>query len=193
MDMNKIQAKLMKELRKDPMYELCNDEQLAAFAEEIQKEVLDYEARMRKADTPWPENLIVCILDLKWVKLRESVEEELSELLDTLTARESKIIEMFYKEGKGIFEIAEEFNVSYAMIRFILARGTGKLRQPARAKWLAELVEEADKELVIRTFDRERYLREDDEESEGEEDNEDEEDDFIKHLFDDPDDEEDRK
>ena len=46
--MDKQVAKLMKELCKDPMYELYDDEKLAAFAEEIKQEISDYEASGRK-------------------------------------------------------------------------------------------------------------------------------------------------
>ena len=130
----------------------------------------------------------------------ESVEEVLSGLLDTLTPRESKVIELFYKEEKGLFEIADEFNVSGMKIRITLAKGTRKLLQPARAKRLAAFVEKSDKEPVIRT--RERSLREwlddgsegnnaEDDAPDGDDDGdapEDDDDDFIKHLFDDPDD-----
>ena len=42
--MDKQVAKLMKELRKDPMNELCDDEELAARAEEIRQDILAYEA-----------------------------------------------------------------------------------------------------------------------------------------------------
>ena len=66
----------MKELRKDPMYELYDDEKLAAFAEEIKQEISDYEASARPAGTHWPENLVASILGLKWVELKESVDGE---------------------------------------------------------------------------------------------------------------------
>ncbi len=192
--MDKQVAKLMKELRKDPMYELCDDAEIAAIAEEIKQDISDYEASARPAGTHWPENLVASILGLKWAKLKESVggesvEEVLSGLLDTLTPRESKVIELFYKEEKSLFEIAEEFNVSYAMVRSVLAQGTGKLCHPSRSKHLAACVEKSDKEPVIRT--RERTLRRwlDDEESAGAENNGNaEDDDFFKDIFDDPDD-----
>ena len=203
--MDKQVAKLMEGLRKDPMYELYNDTQLAAFAEEIKQDLMDYEASVRPSGMHWPENLVAAILGLKWVELKksadgESVEEVLSGLLDTLTPRESKVIELFYKEEKGLFEIADEFNVSGMKIRITLAKGTRKLLQPARAKRLAALVEKSDKEPVIRT--RERSLREwlddgsegnnaEDDAPDGDDDGdapEGDDDDFIKHLFDDPDD-----
>ena len=192
--MDKQVAKLMKELRKDPMYELYDDEKLAAFAEEIKQEISDYEASARPAGTHWPENLVASILGLKWVELKESVdgesvEEVLSGLFDTLTPRESKVIQMFYKEEKSLFEIADEFNVSYATIRSVLAQGTGKLCHPSRSKHLAECIEKSDKEPVIRTRERTLARWLDDEESAGEENNGNaEDDDFFKDIFDDPDD-----
>ena len=160
---------------------------------------------IRVADTEYNTANIIkeiksaALLGLKWVELKkddngESVEKELTWLLDSLTPRESKVIQMFYKEEKGIFEIAEEFNVSYMKIRSILAKGSRKLRHPSRANPLAALVETSDKDPVIRI--RERSLQEwlDDEKSAGEgNDGNAEDDDFFKSLFDDPDDKGDKE
>ena len=199
--MDKQVAKLMKELRKDPMYELCDDAEIAAIAEEIKQDISDYEASARPAGTHWPENLVASILGLKWAKLKESVggesvEEVLSGLLDTLTPRESKVIELFYKEEKSLFEIAEEFDVSYATIRSILAQGTGKLCRPSRARSLAACVEKSDREPVFRRTNRTSERLSDDEESADEENNEnaeDDADDIFKDIPDDTDDKSDEE
>lgn len=199
--MNEQEAKLLEELRREPMYELYDDAELMAVAREIERELTDYEADMRPAGMHWPENLIASSLGLGWAELKESVdgasvEKVLSDLLNSLTERECKIVKLFYKEEKSLFEIAEEFDVSYATIRSILAQGTGKLCRPSRARSLAACVEKSDREPVFRRTNRTSERLSDDEESADEENNEnaeDDADDIFKDIPDDTDDKSDEE
>lgn len=153
--MNEQEAKLAEELRRQCGDETIEDGELLAILQEIE----EYEASTRPAGMHWPEDFAASILGLEWVELKESVdgksvEEALSDLLDTLTPRENKVIQLFYKEEKGLIEIGKEFNVSYAEVRSVLAKGLRKLLHPSRAKRLAACIEKSDKEPFIRTRER---------------------------------------
>ncbi len=120
-------------------------------AENKKRHAMEFEKKSREKGAHWPENLIGDAFRLKWVELKDSVNGEsvgkvLTGLLDTLTEREDKMIELFYKEEKGLIEISEEFNVFYPEIYSILWQALVKLRYPSRAKRIVPYIVKSEEE-----------------------------------------------
>lgn len=72
--------------------------------------------------------------------------KEMEEVLNTLTPREQRVLEIRFGIGTGIAytleEAAKEFNVTSERIRQIEARATRKLRHPSRSRRLKKYIEE---------------------------------------------------
>ncbi len=120
-------------------------------AEDKKRYATEFEKNSRAKNAHWPENLIDDVFRLKWVELKdsvngESVEEVLTGLLDTLTERESKMIELFYKEEKGLIEIAEEFNVFYPEIYSVLWKALIAIRRRHRSRRLTPYIAKSEDE-----------------------------------------------
>lgn len=73
------------------------------------------------------------------------LEEQLLEILDTLTPREEKVLRLRYglDDGKPrtLEEVGKEFNVTRERIRQIEAKALRKLRHPTRSKRLKEFID----------------------------------------------------
>ena len=67
---------------------------------------------------------------------------QLSEIIDTLTPREQKVIKLRYGLEDGhtrtLEEVGKEFNVTRERIRQIEAKALRKLRHPSRSKKLVD-------------------------------------------------------
>ena len=74
------------------------------------------------------------------------LKEQLMEVLDTLTPREKKVLELRFGIVDGrtrtLEEVGKEFNVTRERIRQIEAKALRKLRHPSRAKRLRDYLEE---------------------------------------------------
>ena len=70
--------------------------------------------------------------------------EQLEEVLDTLTPREKKVLELRFGMADGhsrtLEEVGKEFNVTRERIRQIEAKALRKLRHPSRSKKLRDFL-----------------------------------------------------
>ena len=70
--------------------------------------------------------------------------EQLSEVLDTLTPRERKVLELRFGMDDGrcrtLEEVGKEFDVTRERIRQIEAKALRKLRHPSRSKKLRDFL-----------------------------------------------------
>ena len=70
--------------------------------------------------------------------------EQLSEVLDTLTPRERKVLELRFGMVDGrcrtLEEVGKEFDVTRERIRQIEAKALRKLRHPSRSKKLRDFL-----------------------------------------------------
>ena len=73
------------------------------------------------------------------------LKEQLSEVLDTLTPREEKVLRLRFGLGDGrartLEEVGKEFNVTRERIRQIEAKALRKLRHPSRSKKLKDFLD----------------------------------------------------
>ena len=73
------------------------------------------------------------------------LKEQLSEVLDTLTPREEKVLRLRFGLGDGrsrtLEEVGKEFNVTRERIRQIEAKALRKLRHPSRSKRLKDFLD----------------------------------------------------
>ncbi|GHU82943.1 RNA polymerase sigma factor SigA [Clostridia bacterium] len=73
------------------------------------------------------------------------LKEQLSEVLDTLTPREEKVLKLRFGLGDGrsrtLEEVGKEFNVTRERIRQIEAKALRKLRHPSRSKKLKDFLD----------------------------------------------------
>jgi RNA polymerase primary sigma factor len=73
---------------------------------------------------------------------RQLLKEQMSDILDSLSARERKVLEMRFglKDGRGrtLEEVGQEFGVTRERIRQIEAKALRKLRHPIRSKKLRD-------------------------------------------------------
>lgn len=73
------------------------------------------------------------------------LKEQLSEVLDTLTAREEKVLRLRFglEDGRSrtLEEVGKEFNVTRERIRQIEAKALRKLRHPSRSKKLKDFLD----------------------------------------------------
>ena len=71
--------------------------------------------------------------------------EQLSEVLDTLTEREEKVLRLRFGLVDGrprtLEEVGKEFNVTRERIRQIEAKALRKLRHPSRSKKLKDFLD----------------------------------------------------
>ena len=71
--------------------------------------------------------------------------EQLSEVLDTLTPREEKVLRLRFglEDGRSrtLEEVGKEFNVTRERIRQIEAKALRKLRHPSRSKKLKDFLD----------------------------------------------------
>ena len=71
--------------------------------------------------------------------------EQLSEVLDTLTEREEKVLRLRFGLVDGrprtLEEVGKEFNVTRERIRQIEAKALRKLRHPSRSRKLKDFLE----------------------------------------------------
>ncbi len=74
------------------------------------------------------------------------MQEQLQEVLDTLTPREKKVLTLRFGLEDGrlrtLEEVGKEFNVTRERIRQIEAKALRKLRHPSRSKKLRDYLEE---------------------------------------------------
>ncbi|NLY08662.1 MAG: RNA polymerase sigma factor RpoD [Tissierellia bacterium] len=74
------------------------------------------------------------------------LKEQLSEVLDTLTEREQKVLSLRFGLGDGrartLEEVGKEFDVTRERIRQIEAKALRKLRHPSRSKKLKDFLEQ---------------------------------------------------
>lgn len=72
------------------------------------------------------------------------LKEQLEKVLQTLTPRESRVLELRYgiKDGRTrtLEEVGKEFNVTRERIRQIEAKALRKLRHPSRSKMLRDFM-----------------------------------------------------
>ena len=120
-------------------------------AEDKKRFATEFEKNSRAKGAHWPENLFDDVFRLKWVELKDSVDGEslekaLSLQLEMLTERESKMIELFYKEEKGLIEIAEEFNVFYPEIYSVLWKALIAIRRRHRSRRLTPYIAKSEDE-----------------------------------------------
>ena len=73
------------------------------------------------------------------------LKEQLSEVLDTLTPREEKVLRLRFGLGDGrartLEEVGKEFDVTRERIRQIEAKALRKLRHPSRSKKLKDFLD----------------------------------------------------
>ena len=73
------------------------------------------------------------------------LKEQLSEVLQTLTPREEKVLKLRFglEDGnpKTLEEVGKEFNVTRERIRQIEAKALRKLRHPSRSKKLKDFLD----------------------------------------------------
>ncbi len=73
------------------------------------------------------------------------LKEQLVEVLDTLTPREKRVLELRFgiKDGKArtLEEVGREFDVTRERIRQIEAKALRKLKHPSRSKKLKDYLE----------------------------------------------------
>ena len=73
------------------------------------------------------------------------LKEQLNEVLDTLTAREKKVLEMRFGlldgRSRTLEEVGKEFDVTRERIRQIEAKALRKLRHPSRSKKLKDYLD----------------------------------------------------
>ena len=71
--------------------------------------------------------------------------EQLNEVLESLTAREEKVLRLRFGLDDGrtrtLEEVGQEFNVTRERIRQIEAKALRKLRHPSRSKKLRDFME----------------------------------------------------
>jgi RNA polymerase primary sigma factor len=74
------------------------------------------------------------------------LKDQLANVLDTLTAREQKVLRLRFglDDGKArtLEEVGREFNVTRERIRQIEAKALRKLRHPSRSKKLKDFLED---------------------------------------------------
>ena len=79
------------------------------------------------------------------IDIRDLSEREIAEVLDTLTEREHKVLELRFglKDGRcrTLEEVGKEFDVTRERIRQIEAKALRKLRHPSRSKKLKDYLE----------------------------------------------------
>ncbi|MBQ8944464.1 MAG: sigma-70 family RNA polymerase sigma factor, partial [Clostridia bacterium] len=73
------------------------------------------------------------------------LKEQLNEVLDTLTAREKKVLQMRFGlldgRSRTLEEVGKEFDVTRERIRQIEAKALRKLRHPSRSKKLKDYLD----------------------------------------------------
>lgn len=86
---------------------------------------------------PYPQNLMMAAFgEIDLEKLPKDIDEGLAYVMNTLTPREQRSLELLYKEDYTREEVARDLDVTQERVRQIINKGLHKLRHPSRAKYL---------------------------------------------------------
>lgn len=88
----------------------------------------------------YPDNLIDLFFsddaDVDITYIEEHFDKNFTELLLTLSPRESECIRLYFKEGYTLESIAKQKGVTRERVRQIIAKGLRRLKHPSRIKYL---------------------------------------------------------
>lgn len=144
---NRVYAVFLQEWEREPLpYELA-----AIFGMSVEEviEILYSTGRCLSLDLQFSEDETGNLLDVIENKdspnperevINESLSSDINRVLDTLTARESEILHMFfgigYPRGFTMKEIANHYSLTHEGARQIKAKAIRRLRHPSRARVL---------------------------------------------------------
>jgi RNA polymerase sigma factor (sigma-70 family) len=75
---------------------------------------------------------------------RQELTSIMSDVLDSLTPREQKILQLRFYENKSLDETCKEIDISRERVRQIEARAFRKMRHPSNSEQLLTFLEEAN-------------------------------------------------
>jgi len=153
---NRIRARLEQELAREPTYgellrEMTDGEGNSEREMEKAKRIIAIGERVYSLDRRLSDDSNTTFADVIpdpdriENTLDDLLPEKMAEVLETLTPKEKRVLEIRFGIGTGkaytLEEVAREFKVSRETIRHVEAKVLRKLRHPSRSRLLKDLIE----------------------------------------------------